>query len=541
MYARISQAKTTEASSKNKVSTSTSSWLSAKPLIPPTLQLQQAIGKQNVQRLLRARLEGSATVPPGVQDVPRSSGQSLNPPTRAFMDSRFGHDFSSISVHKVPAQIQAKQAIDNPGDKYEQEANQFAERVMNMPGPIDFPPVQREVMLQDREEQIQSKTSVRQAEMDGSFEASNVLESSLSASKGGGSPLPDDVRDFMESRFGFDFAQVRAHLGGEAVRMCRNLNAQAFTHQQDIYFGAGKYPSKEALTAHELTHVLQQTGGRSLDKAKQRQLLEGQREGEIKPLAAVKRGAAAGQVRRDPGHVPSVQRVVEVRPPGRGEASAFGRRQELIDRLNAQSPAIQYWLDGRVLRYNVVNEGALTNFDRQMRGFIDRAEVAPLRLITRAGLVDGQRVTIDDFDRGYVDLDDMLASSDISFQMNLIHFLTERFSVRNYERRIGTHFSNPEFNRAHQAGIEAEAEYLRNVIGDATIRFVYEETRPNGTMVFGFRSDEGYRVFHVFRRGGQAERGGEVFVQTRDGRRLTIDQLRAERAAAAPAPVPAVP
>ena len=59
-------------------------------------------------------------------------------------------------------------------------------------------------------------------------------------------------------------------------------------------------------------------------------------------------------------------------------------------------------------------KSALTNFDRQMRGFIDRAEVVPMRLITRSGLVAGSAVLIDFFDAGYVDLDDLLASSDLS-------------------------------------------------------------------------------------------------------------------------------
>jgi len=64
----------------------------------------------------------------------------------------------------------------------------------------------------------------------------------------------------MEPRFGADFSQVRVHTGSEAVQMNRDLNAQAFTHKQDVYFSAGKAPAKDALTAHELTHVVQQTG-----------------------------------------------------------------------------------------------------------------------------------------------------------------------------------------------------------------------------------------------------------------------------------------
>jgi Domain of unknown function (DUF4157) len=90
------------------------------------------------------------------------------------------------------------------------------------------------------------------------------LEDRLNSSKGGGSPLPDEVRSFMEPRFGADFSQVRTHTDSESIQMNRDLAAQAFTHQQDVYFGAGKSPGKDALTAHELTHVVQQGKAQSL-------------------------------------------------------------------------------------------------------------------------------------------------------------------------------------------------------------------------------------------------------------------------------------
>jgi cell division protein FtsL len=99
-----------------------------------------------------------------------------------------------------------------------------------------------------------------QRSSNGTAEADSNLESQLNSSKGGGSPLSDEVRSFMEARFGADFSQVRTHTGSEAVQMNQELNAQAFTHKQDVYFGAGKAPSKDALTAHELTHVIQQMG-----------------------------------------------------------------------------------------------------------------------------------------------------------------------------------------------------------------------------------------------------------------------------------------
>jgi Domain of unknown function (DUF4157) len=44
------------------------------------------------------------------------------------------------------------------------------------------------------------------------------------------------------------------------VQMNKDLSAQAFTHGSDVYFGAGKSAGQNELTAHELTHVVQQTG-----------------------------------------------------------------------------------------------------------------------------------------------------------------------------------------------------------------------------------------------------------------------------------------
>src|SRR5262245_60224217 len=38
-------------------------------------------------------------VPPIVHDVLRSPGQPLDATTRAFMEPRFGHDFSGVRIH----------------------------------------------------------------------------------------------------------------------------------------------------------------------------------------------------------------------------------------------------------------------------------------------------------------------------------------------------------------------------------------------------------------------------------------------------------
>ena len=113
---------------------------------------------------------------------------------------------------------------------------------------------------QQEAEPIQAKSA---GSMCDSFEAGDDVETQVSQSKGLGSPLPDPVRTYMEPRFGVDFSDVRVHTGSDALQMNQAVGAQAFTHGSDIYFGAGHGPSNFELTAHELTHVVQQDGGRS--------------------------------------------------------------------------------------------------------------------------------------------------------------------------------------------------------------------------------------------------------------------------------------
>ncbi len=122
--------------------------------------------------------------------------------------------------------------------------------------------IQREMAPKPEEEEqpVQTKPSLQRATEAGGNDAGSNLENRLSSSKGGGIPLSDEVRSFMEPRFGADFSQVRVHTDSQAVQMNKDLGAQAFTNGSDIYFGAGKSPTISDLTAHELTHVVQQTG-----------------------------------------------------------------------------------------------------------------------------------------------------------------------------------------------------------------------------------------------------------------------------------------
>jgi hypothetical protein len=209
------------------------------------------------------------------KDIPsysRNAADSLAANVMRSMEE--GEDSDEMSLG---AGVQTKLTVGAVGDKYEQEADQVAAQVMSMSvAPDHSPQVQRveeednpvqrwslaqsitPVVQRQVDEQVQMGSLVQRAFQAGGNQASGDLESRLNASKGGGSALAPEVRAFMEPRFGADFSSVRVHTGSEAVQMNRELGAQAFAHGSDVYFGEGKSPGNNELTAHELTHVVQQ-------------------------------------------------------------------------------------------------------------------------------------------------------------------------------------------------------------------------------------------------------------------------------------------
>ena len=401
--------------------------------------------------------------------------------------------------------VQAKLKVGAPDDAHEREADSVAERVMAMPQAT----VQRkcEHCEQEDEQKKDAEQSepekqdeeVQRKETGGEATLAPAGAAAIATSRGGGQPLPANERAFFEPRLGANLGPVRIHADEQAAPLSANLAARAFTAGSDVYFASGEYRpgSRQGrhLLAHELTHVVQQ---------------------------------------RDPGKRADIQRKLELRPPGKGEASAFGRAQELIDRLNTISPAIQYELKGRSLLYTLKDAAKLTHFDKKMKDFIDRDPLVPMRLITAKGYVGGGPLVADSFIAAYVDLDDLMADDLYSFQSDLLHFLTERFQVKGYDRKIGTALGG-QFDKAHKAGKDAEAAFLQALFNDPSIVFLYEETKPNKTWVNAFKSkDHGYRVYQVVKNIGREVTGGEMWVQKKDGTRVSMDAFRKERAAAAP-------
>ena len=74
------------------------------------------------------------SVPSIVHEVLRSPGQQLDKAEQASTRPHFSYDFSQIPVHSMSqASIQAKLAVNTPGDFFEQEADRIAKDVIKMP------------------------------------------------------------------------------------------------------------------------------------------------------------------------------------------------------------------------------------------------------------------------------------------------------------------------------------------------------------------------------------------------------------------------
>jgi hypothetical protein len=156
-------------------------------------------------------------------------------------------DFSRIPVYPQ-ARINTQQpelAVNTPGDAYEQEADRVADQA-TAPVVSGAPP-----RIQRFSGQSNGQTGSAIASV------SQVLASS-------GKPLEPALRQDMEQRFGHDFSRVRVHFDAAAEQSAREIRANAYTVGNDVVFGKGRFaPATQEgrrLLAHELTHVVQQTG-----------------------------------------------------------------------------------------------------------------------------------------------------------------------------------------------------------------------------------------------------------------------------------------
>ena len=148
----------------------------------------------------------------------------------------------SCRCHGNARPLQAKLAVGPAGDRFEQEADRVADRIVGSAGVA--------AVATDGARPRISRLG------DGPPAAVDHVDLPPSS----GAPLPAGVRSFMEPRFGTDLGAVRVHTGEHAASATASLGARAFTAGSDIWLGRGESSSDHRLMAHELTHVVQQTG-----------------------------------------------------------------------------------------------------------------------------------------------------------------------------------------------------------------------------------------------------------------------------------------
>jgi Domain of unknown function (DUF4157) len=274
---------------------------------------------------------------------------------------RFGHhlgkNYSLSSRPSSPALIQPKLTIGAPGDKYEQEADRVAQQVVQR---LNAPPVGRarpEQALQreaqpEEDEELQMKPNVLQREempegdeelqmkpmqmrghAMGRGEASTDLESAINGAKGGGQSLDAGLQRTMGQAMGANFSGVRVHTDAQADQLNRSIQAKAFTTGQDVFFRQGEYnpgsQSGQELIAHELTHVVQQTG------ALQRKCTACQEEDQVMRQEEESSSSTSSVSNASQSFPPLIQPKLIIGAPGdQYEQEADRVAQQVVQRLN---------------------------------------------------------------------------------------------------------------------------------------------------------------------------------------------------------------
>jgi hypothetical protein len=308
------------------------------------------------------------------QTKTESPSARLAPQCSTLAGHRLGHDSLEQPLllqraignqATLPVIVQPKLEIGAVDDPLEHEADRVADQVMCMPGQVARDGLlQRKCSRCEEEDKLQrwstsapvretagGATVHEEADQGAALPLADLGED-LAASRG--HPLDPATRTFMESRFGYDFSRVRLHADEAAAASARSLDARAFAVGRNIFFGPGEHaPGRidgQRLLAHELTHVLQQTGrlGRPalMPRVIQRQTVEGS------PAPTEKGQESSEDVAKEEGATDELEAlVIAARNAGRKNAAevlervaTFNPLPEAIARLDDKDEALGHLL-----------------------------------------------------------------------------------------------------------------------------------------------------------------------------------------------------
>ncbi|MDJ0693214.1 DUF4157 domain-containing protein [Mastigocoleus sp. MO_188.B34] len=234
------------------------------------LLFQQRIGSSQSnsigQRISRISNVPSIAAHSAMLNRAPAKQQSANRHLLLQLQRQHGNRYVQRVVQEAQQQnqpvIQTKLTLGAVGDKYEQEADRVAKQVVNSISSTNQEPVQR--MEPEDEELAQMKPDIQRMAVGEAIEVDPSVEDAIQRARGRGQPLAENVRVPMEQAFGADFSGVRVHTGSQSHHLNQSIQARAFTTEQDVFFRQGEYNpgsrSGQELLAHELTHVVQQSG-----------------------------------------------------------------------------------------------------------------------------------------------------------------------------------------------------------------------------------------------------------------------------------------
>lgn len=166
------------------------------------------------------------------------------------------------------APVQAKLSINQPDDRYEQEAEAVADKVMRLnnnfaKSSLFFQPVSLPVQRKGFHFGEMSKSIQREEKNSSAIAAPEPLTEYVGSLNGKGSALDGSTLQFFESSMGADFSNVRIHSDSVAAESAQQIEALAYTSGNNIVFNENQYQPEtyagRKLLAHELTHVVQQS------------------------------------------------------------------------------------------------------------------------------------------------------------------------------------------------------------------------------------------------------------------------------------------
>ncbi|HEX2396227.1 MAG TPA: DUF4157 domain-containing protein, partial [Bacteroidales bacterium] len=280
-------------------------------------------------------------------------------------------------VLAAQSHIQTKLTVNKPGDRFEQEADSVADKVMRIHS--EHPAINRSTELMPfSPSNVYRETESHTTDVD--YNTLSHIEPELRTSKGGGEPLPADTNSFMSHSIGADFSPVRVHTNTKAASMSQSLHAHAFTHGNDIYFNSGMYnpgsSSGKKLIAHELSHVVQQGAVNRIQRSSDQNISISSGEN----VAPLQRRSAQTVMTADPAFQAVVKKVKDTGKKAKVHEPASKKAKQA--QVAAKPPANEKISKAKDKKVAEMDQQQPGNFDENKFKAALRAKIAALKLNT---------------------------------------------------------------------------------------------------------------------------------------------------------------